>query len=278
MTQDSEMGFGKESPEIISSIDELMLWSAPFGLKLLDTVHYLSHITALDIGSGLGFPLTELAMRLGTTSRLYGIDPWLGGVRRIQEKIRTYSITNTHVICGKAEGLPFRNRSFDLVTSNNGMNNVDDLKASFEEVARVTRQGAQFVFTFNTEKTFLEFYELYRETLYDLHLSEFNGAMLEHIRQKRKPVNFVEHLVLDSGFRVSSIQDDAFGYRFTDARALMNHFFIRLAFMESWQNIIPTRYRKEVFRRLERRLDENAERTGEIHLQVPFVTFDCERV
>lgn len=278
MTQNSDAGFGADFPEVIPNIDELPLWSAPFGLKLLDTVHYLSHIAALDIGSGLGFPMTELAMRLGTTSKLHGIDPWRGGIRRIQEKIRAYSIPNAYVIYGKAERLPFRSRSFDLVTSNNGINNVSDLKVSFGEIARVTTPGAQFVFTFNTERTFLEFYDAYRETLYDLHLSEFNEALLRHIRQKRKPVAFVRHLVSDSGFRVSSIQEDIFDCRFTDAEAMMNHFFIRLAFMETWQNIIPIHYRKEVFRQIERRLDESAERTGEIHLRVPFVTFDCERI
>jgi protein-L-isoaspartate O-methyltransferase len=42
-------------------LDELPLWSAPFGLRLLDYVNYKPAISVLDIGCGTGFPLTELA-------------------------------------------------------------------------------------------------------------------------------------------------------------------------------------------------------------------------
>lgn len=53
------------NPELISVIDELSFWSAPFGLKLLDVIRYKRNIKALDIACGLGFPLMELSMRLG---------------------------------------------------------------------------------------------------------------------------------------------------------------------------------------------------------------------
>ena len=49
--------------EIISAIDELSLWAAPFGLKLLETIKLKKNITALDIGFGLGFPLLEVGDR-----------------------------------------------------------------------------------------------------------------------------------------------------------------------------------------------------------------------
>jgi 16S rRNA G527 N7-methylase RsmG len=49
-------------------IDELPIWSVPFGLKLLDVVDYKPTISAIDIGFGTGFPLIELAMRFGNTS------------------------------------------------------------------------------------------------------------------------------------------------------------------------------------------------------------------
>jgi precorrin-6B methylase 2 len=55
-------------------IDELPIWSAPFGLKLLNYIGYKPNITALDIGFGTGFPLIEIAMRLGKESTIYGID------------------------------------------------------------------------------------------------------------------------------------------------------------------------------------------------------------
>lgn len=61
---------------IISIDDEVPLWSAPFGLKLLEHVIYKPDLAVLDIGFGSGFPLIELAMRLGKNARVYGIDPF----------------------------------------------------------------------------------------------------------------------------------------------------------------------------------------------------------
>ena len=61
--------------KLIDVFDELPIWSAPFGLKLLDYVDYKTNISAIDIGFGTGFPLTELALRLGESSIVYGIDP-----------------------------------------------------------------------------------------------------------------------------------------------------------------------------------------------------------
>lgn len=44
----------------IDVADEAPIWSAPFGLKLLDYIDYKTSISAIDIGFGTGFPLAEL--------------------------------------------------------------------------------------------------------------------------------------------------------------------------------------------------------------------------
>jgi arsenite methyltransferase len=62
--------------ELTGFYDELPLWSAPFGIKLLEEVPLRKNIRALDIGFGTGFPLLELAQQLGASSVVYGIDPW----------------------------------------------------------------------------------------------------------------------------------------------------------------------------------------------------------
>jgi ubiquinone/menaquinone biosynthesis C-methylase UbiE len=110
--------------ELISIMDELPLWSAPFGLSLLDKMKIGKHLTVLDIGSGTGFPLIEIAQRLGETSMVYGIDPWTEVIDRAQLKIAKYGIKNIVLISGYAEKLPFENSFFDIIVSNNGINNV----------------------------------------------------------------------------------------------------------------------------------------------------------
>ena len=75
--------FSAEDFDLVSIIDELPLWSAPFGLDLLDSVKLKPKIRALDIGCGLGFSMIELAQRLGDSSKVFGIDPWNLGKLKI---------------------------------------------------------------------------------------------------------------------------------------------------------------------------------------------------
>jgi ubiquinone/menaquinone biosynthesis C-methylase UbiE len=99
--------------------DELPLWSAPFGLKLLDHIEYKSNINAIDLGFGTGFPLIELAMRLVNNSTVYGIDIWKDVFVNVKDKINQYGIKNIILIEGNAESIPLENNSVHLITSNN---------------------------------------------------------------------------------------------------------------------------------------------------------------
>ena len=80
--------------EISKIIDELPLWSAPFGLKLLDYIDYKPNITAIDLGFGTGVPLIEIAMRLGDNSTVYGIDILKDALEKAEKKISYYGIEN----------------------------------------------------------------------------------------------------------------------------------------------------------------------------------------
>jgi arsenite methyltransferase len=65
-----------DDADITTVCDELSLWSAPFGLALLEVVDLHTGIVALDVGCGTGFPLVELAQRLGKSCHVHGVDPW----------------------------------------------------------------------------------------------------------------------------------------------------------------------------------------------------------
>jgi len=215
--------FNPDDPDLISVIDELPLWSAPFGLSLLDTINLKPNINALDVGCGLGFPLIELSQRLGNTCKVYGIDPWEAAIERINLKIKTYDLKNVSVIKGVAEELPFDDNFLNLIVSNNGINNVEDLQKSLNECSRISKTGAQFTMTLNLEDTMIEFYSRLEEILIKNKLDEEVKKMKDQIYSKRKPLDEIKNSSCEAGFEIKSIKNDSFKLRFLDGATMFNH-------------------------------------------------------
>lgn len=255
----------------VNVADECSVWSAPFGLKLLDYVEYKKGITALDIGFGTGFPLTEIAIRLGESSTVYGIDPWAEAIQKTREKIRYYRLDNVRLIEGYAESIPFQNECIDLIVSNNGLNNVNDMDRVISECARVMKKGGQFVMTMNLEKTMLEFYDQLEMVLSEMNLNNEINRMKSHIREKRRPINEVIESIEKNGFKIKDAVNDQFSYKFADGTAMLSHYFIRLAFMDSWLKIVPYGKAEQIFETIENRLNLQAEENRGLKLTVPFV-------
>jgi len=264
--------------ELVSVIDELPLWSAPFGLRLLEKIKYKKNITALDIGSGFGFPLLEVAMRLGNSCKVYGIDPWEAAVQRIKTKINIYRITNTEIRTGVAEKILLPDNSVDLIFSNNGLNNVGDLDVVLNECSRISKIDSQLIFTFNTEKTMIEFYSVLEDVLHEKGLSNEIDLMKNHIYKKRKPPEMYVRLLTDRGYEVKDVSKHEFEYCFVDGSTMFNHFLIKLAFIESWKEIIPEGRQNEIFAEIEKRLNRLAENEGVFKLSVPYVLINAEKI
>lgn len=263
--------------QVVDLYDEVPLWSAPFGLKLLEYVNYKQNIIALDIGFGNGFPLTEIAMRLGEGSTVYGIDPWVEATERAKKKITFYGIDNIKIIDGVAESIPLEDNSIDLIVSNNGLNNVDNLEKSLEECARVLKPGGQMVITVNLDKSMFEFYNQFEAVLLEMKMHLEIDDMHRHIYHKRKPLDFIMKLLNKQGFIIKDLEHDQFEYRFAHAGALLNHYFIRLAFMESWISIVPKDKLEFIFDRIETKLNEQAKAHGVIKLSIPFVVINLTK-
>jgi arsenite methyltransferase len=270
-------GFDIYNPDFISAIDELPLWSAPFGLRLLKEIKYRKNITVIDIGFGLGFPLLEVAQRLGTTCKVYGIDPWVQAVERTERKIHHYGVNNVELITGEAENIPLPNSSIDLIISNNGINNVKDPDKTLSEISRIAKPGAQFVFTFNTDKTMLEFYTVFETVLLEKNLIDKIKKLKDHIYAKRKPVEEVVTSLMQHNFSINLVDHDEFQYVFTDGTTMLNHFLIQLSFIESWKKIIQEDLQQTVFMEIEERLNARAEEVGSLKLTVPFALVDAVR-
>ncbi|HET7292076.1 MAG TPA: class I SAM-dependent methyltransferase [Vicinamibacteria bacterium] len=267
-----------DDPRIVSVFDDLPLWSAPFALRLLERVRLRPRMCVLDLGCGAGFPLVELAERLGPTCCAVGVDPWLSGLRRARGKAVWREVAQAHLVCGVGEALPLADASVDLVVSNNGLNNVRDVSVTLAEVRRVTRPGAQLVATMNLPETMAAFYAAFEATLVELGQPERIETLRRHVHEKRKPVALTRASLAAAGFAVESETFDAFDWRFLDARALFAHSFIRLGFLEPWQAVVPEQDRAGAFALLGARLDRLAAERGELRLGIPFVCFDCRRL
>jgi arsenite methyltransferase len=262
-------------PEFVSVLDELPLWSAPFGIRLLDRAPMNLGMNALDIGCGTGFPLIELAMRLGKSSRVYGIDPWKEALYRVQDKIKAWGISNAEVVEGQAENLPFEDHFFDLIVSNNGLNNVSDLASVLGECKRVGKPGSRLIFTMNTHESMMEFYNIMEAVLLEKKLNREVEAMREHIRIKRPDEERLVDLMKTKGIQTISTEHDQFILRYTNGSALLAHGFIRLAFLPAWMEIIEKKDRNFVFAELEARMNKQSELLHEFRLTIPYTLFEC---
>jgi SAM-dependent methyltransferase len=267
----------KRIEEYVGRLDELPLWSAPFGLTLLDQVRMRRCITALDVGCGTGFPIVELAQRLGSGSEVVGIDPWAPALARTRLKLEVWGVRNVRLLEGRAESIPLGDGSVDLVVSNNGLNNVDDLDRALAECARVCRRGAQLVFTFNLPGSMREVYEVLEQVLKDSGRGEAIAGMHQHIHTLRKPVDWMRTRVERAGFRHCQVIERSFRWRFSSAEALFEHGFFRLAFIPPWHALVREEERKAVFDELKARLEARAVAEGELSLTIPYACFDCAR-
>ena len=269
--------FEAGDPQAVAAMEELPLWSAPFGLALLETAKLLPGMKVLDLGCGTGFPLLELAARLGPRGQVTGLDPWQAGLERARAKAELRGIANLRLVEGGAEAMPFEDRSFDLIVSNNGLNNVKDLRKVLAECARVAAVRAQLVMTANLPGTFALFYELFQMLLEDRGMKAEVEALHAHIRAKRKTAQEWQDLVEEAGFDMRKITESTFTWSFLNGTALFQHWFIRLAFLPPWVAILPPEQAAEFMAFFEGRLNRLALERGGLHLEVPFLCLDALR-
>ncbi len=99
--------------------------------------------------------------------------------------------------------------------------------------------------------------------------------MKQHIYEKRRPLDEMISMVQKHGFIIKDLEHDQFNYRFSDGTAMLNHYFIRLAFMDSWIKILPENRLEQIFETIEMRLNEQAKMLGGIKLTIPFVLINA---
>jgi hypothetical protein len=82
-------------------------------------------------------------------------------------------------------------------------------------------------------------------------------------------------MIQNHGFIIKDLEHDQFNYKFSNGTAMLNHYFIRLAFMDSWIKILPKNKLEQIFDKIEMRLNDKAKMLGGIKLSIPFVLINA---
>jgi ubiquinone/menaquinone biosynthesis C-methylase UbiE len=258
----------EDTPAFINTFDEAPLWSASFGLLLLKHLGLKPGLTVLDIGSGAGFPLLELAQRLGDSCTCYGLDPWVNANARANEKIANYGVKQVKVIEGSAAQIPFADRAISLIVSNLGLNNFDEPEKVFAECCRVLAPDGRLALTTNLNGHWHEFYEVFEMALKETGHSNLIAKLKEQ-QVHRGSVESISSFFTGCGLSISAVHRDEFTMHFLDGSAFLNHYFIKLGWLSSWLSLVPQEHHTTVFTKLEENLNALAARNGALKLTVP---------
>lgn len=78
-------------------------------------------------------------------------------------------------------------------------------------------------------------------------------------------------------FSIKKIIQENYIMRFVDGSSFFNHYFIKLAFLQDWKQIIKEDNWNNVFFNLENRLNNIASKKGELIFTVPIAYIECEK-
>jgi arsenite methyltransferase len=257
-------------PRLASVFDELSFWSARFGQLLFKHIEIRTGLNILDLGCGTGFPTFELAHVFGRSCHVTGIDIWKPALQRAASKLDFYRTPNALIVEADGAAQPFVGAEFDLIVSNLGLNNFAEPGRAINECFRVARAGAKIVLTTNLKGHYREFYKIFRETLIDVGKTS-HLERLDANEDHRGTRDSVCGLLEGGGFQILKVVEDGFQMRFADGSSLLNHSLTRLGFMDGWRSVIDPDEEREVFAKVEEKLNEEAARKGELVMSVPML-------
>ena len=167
--------------------------------------------------------------------------------------------------------MPFENATFDLIVSNLGVNNFEDRAAAIRECRRVARDGAILSLTSNLQGHMKELYAVFDEILGDDDAAR--TRLREHVEHRATVAN-IRELLADGGFTIARVVERESVMRFATGTALLNHFFIKLGFLDGWKKVVPGNERS-VFTRLQDGLNEVARQRGVLRLTIPMAYLEA---
>lgn len=261
------------TPEFVDLYDELSLWSAPFGLLMLEHVPMRPGMTVLDVGAGAGFLSIELAQRCGAGTKVIAVDPWEAAMARMRHKCERLGLGNVELRVQDAAALDLADASVDLIVSNLGINNFENAGAVLANCFRVTKPGGSLFLTTNLIGHMAEFYEVFRDTLAELSQTDRFPALDANVAH-RGTLESVSALLRGAGFEVAKAVTGSFTMRFANGSALLRHHFIRSGFLPDWKAVAAPERLRETFEALERNLDAVSKERGGLALTIPMALIE----
>lgn len=259
-----------QSKEIVNIVDEITLWSAPFGKLLLENIPMKSGATVVDIGFGTGFPLIELSQRFGEKSKIIGIDIWTEAIKVVRNKISVLELTNIQIIEESASKIDILDNQIDLVTSNLGVNNFEEKDKVYAEIFRILKPGGAMCITTNPIGTFQELFEIFKSVLKEM----TEGSEINNLKKSIASRGTEQSIIVEiekNGMRFRKREVDSAVMRFLDARALMNHSLIRIGFRQYWEQMVGDEIRKEFIELVIAKIENIIEAKGEFRITIPML-------
>lgn len=189
--------------------------------KLIESLSNSALVNArlLDLACGDGYLLKKLSS-LFSELRLFGVDMSAGELEVAREML---SSTETVLVEGKAQNLPFPTASFDFIVCHMAFMLMEDLENVVFEIQRCLKPAGRFVAVvggkFNHDPVFKEFLGLL-----DQALSSEGKTWLKNLGDPR--TRSVETLkeIFTSGFEQIEVED--FEIRFYDHPETLINFFM----------------------------------------------------
>ena len=114
--------------------------------RSLEILHIQPGERVLEIGTGTGVALAEMARAVGPGGKVYGLDLSPGMLRRTAARLRNLGLNErAELITGDARGLPYTDAQFDAVYMAATLEQFDtpDIPRVLFEVKRVLKSGGR---------------------------------------------------------------------------------------------------------------------------------------
>jgi ubiquinone/menaquinone biosynthesis C-methylase UbiE len=109
-------------------------------------------VLEVSVGTGTNIPL------LPPNIEFYGLDISWGMLKKCRQNLKGWK-REANLFYGKAESLPFKSESFDVVFHFGGINFFNDKARAIQEMIRVAKPGTKIVISDETEKHVKRAYE-----------------------------------------------------------------------------------------------------------------------